>query len=361
MIDYTIKQAANEYFLTGAWISDRLNYLNPLASINSKNLSQTGTLKAGAGINAGSNTRFDFLFSEEMNIVSSNNYETQESRNTTSLTASAASTIYQRIDVSFLVRQILTDKNMLIPDFSGAVRYRLFDGRDFFLKGNISRNSKIPTMNDMFWMPGGNPDLKNEYAYMYELLFEMKHKIVQYLNLDFDLAVFNNRIEDMIQWLPGEYSYWSPSNVRKVNTKGIETSARLGFSSQNLSSSLSLGYSFTNAENVSQSGSELSEGKQLIYIPENQANAYLVMSFNGLYASWRSSFVGKRYTSADNSKYLNSYFLSDLTAGSIIRMGQISFDLSLTVNNIFNTEYQTLAYYPMPGRSFFLKLDFNFK
>ena len=33
-------------------------------------------------------------------------------------------------------------------------------------------------MNDMFWVPGGNPDLKNEYAFIYELTGEMNQKIL---------------------------------------------------------------------------------------------------------------------------------------------------------------------------------------
>jgi vitamin B12 transporter len=361
MLDYTLDKGANTFFFTAAFISNQLDYTNQIASIDSKNLSQTGVIKTGAGIKAGRRTNINFLLNEELDIVKSNNYETKETRYTTSLTASAASEINQRIDLSFLIRQIVTDKQALIPDFSGAVRYKLFEGRDFFLKGNISRNSKIPTMNDLFWMPGGNRDLKNEYAYMYELLFEMRHKFEPYFNIDWDVAVFSNRIKDMIQWLPGEYSYWSPSNIRNVNTQGVETSASLGYSSGNLRASLNLGYSFISAENASQSVYELSDGKQLIYIPENQASSLLVMKFHNFYSSLKSSYVGKRFTSADNSKYLHSYLLNDLTAGSFVTISQISFDLSLSVNNIFNTEYQSLAYYPMPGRSFFLKISFNFK
>jgi len=361
MIDYTFERGANNYNITAAWISDNLDYINPAASIDSKNLSQKGVIKAGAGISAGRTAKINLLFSDEMDLVRSNNYETQETRNTTSFSASAEGTIFTRIDLSALVRQIFTGSQMLVPDFSGAARYRLFNGRDLFIKGNFARNSKIPTMNDLFWMPGGNPDLKNEYAYMYELMFEMSHKFGPFFNLDWDLAFFSNRINDMIQWLPGNYSYWSPSNIKKVRTQGAETSAVLDYSSGNFSSSLNISYSYTKAENISQPVSESTAGQQLIYIPYHQANTLLVVRYSNFYSSWKSSFVGKRFISVDNSKFLHSYSLNDFTAGSIIRIGQVSFDLSLTVNNIFNEEYQSLAFYPMPGRSFFMKLNFNLK
>jgi hypothetical protein len=359
MLEFTGDRGTVNYFVKGAWVYDRLDYINQIASIDSKNISESGVIRAGAGLNAGKKTRLDFLLDEEMNIVRSNNYETKESRNTTTITASANSSFIRKLNLSFLLRQIITKNQLLIPDFSGALKYRIFEGKDYFLKANISRNSKIPTMNDLFWMPGGNPDLKNEYAYMYELFFEMAHKFESDVKVDYDFAIFSNRIKDMIQWLPGEYSYWSPSNIRMVNTGGIETSARVSFSSEKLSSSLRISYTYTNAENVSESGSDLLSGKQLIYIPENQANAFLFLKYGSIYSSWRTGFEGKRYTSVDNSKFLPSYLLSNLTAGSVLSVGEITLDLSLSINNIFNSEYQSVAYYPMPGRSFFLKLKFN--
>ena len=76
-----------------------------------------------------------------------------------------------------LIREIFDNNTFLIPDFSAGLQFRLVDEKEYFLKANISRNSKIPTMNDMFWVPGGNPDLKNEYAFIYELTYEMKQKI----------------------------------------------------------------------------------------------------------------------------------------------------------------------------------------
>ena len=82
-------------------------------------------------------------------------------------------------------------------------------------------------MNDMFWVPGGNPELKNEYAFIYELTGEMNHKISSPLAIKYDLSVFRNNIKDMIQWHPGEYSYWTADNIKSVNTSGLESSFSL--------------------------------------------------------------------------------------------------------------------------------------
>jgi outer membrane cobalamin receptor len=34
-------------------------------------------------------------------------------------------------------------------------------------------------------------------------------------------------------------------------------------------------------------------------------------------------------------------------------------DLRFNIENIFNVSYQTIAYYPQPGRSYFLILSFH--
>ena len=48
--------------------------------------------------------------------------------------------------------------------------------------------------------------------------------------MKFDLSVFRNNIKDMIQWHPGEYSYWTADNIKSVNTSGLESSFSLNYS-----------------------------------------------------------------------------------------------------------------------------------
>ena len=135
-------------------------------------------------------TNLKVTLNEELNYIKSNNYSENTTRNTVSLTASAERNTGERLGAILLVREILDTRNFLIPDFSAGLQYRIIDGRDYYLKANISRNSKIPSMNDMFWVPGGNPDLKNEYAFIYELTGEMNQKISSSLALKCDLIGF---------------------------------------------------------------------------------------------------------------------------------------------------------------------------
>ena len=149
-------------------------------------------------------------------------------------------------------------------------------------------------MNDMYWEPGGNPDLKNEYAWMYELSYNMNQKISDDLNLKYDLTVFHYDIRDMIQWHPGEYSYWTADNIQSVNTSGLETSASLDYLFNKIKGSLKAGYSLNRAFADKHSvETDAPQGKQLIYIPVNQFNATFRISSGIFYASWVSRFYRK--------------------------------------------------------------------
>lgn len=357
MLNHDLSRGKTDITLTGAILFDRLNYSNRLASINSRNLSETVILKGGLENRMWENTKLKVVINEELNIIKSNNYDQNTTRNTTTITASAEKNGDGRIGTFILLREIFHKNSLLLPDFSAGLQFRLVDKKEYFLKGNISRNSKIPTMNDLFWVPGGNPELKNEYAFIYELTYEMDQKISDPLNVKFDISIFRNSIKNMIQWHPGQYSYWTADNIQKVNSTGLESSVSLNYSINNMTSSLNAGYSFTKAiAGGSKFHNDISTGKQLLYIPENQVNASFRIGYKIFYSSWGANFTGKRYITVDNSKYLPDYMINNLSAGIKIPLKGNSVDLSCSIYNLFDTNYQSIAYYPLPGRSYFIKI-----
>lgn len=357
MLNYDVFKGKNDYFITGAWMLNRLNYTNRLASIDSRNLSETLILKAGMERRVEEFTKLKIIINEELSVIKSNNYEHNATRNTASLTASAERKISDRIGTMVLVREIIDNNIFLIPDFSAGIQFRIIDEKEYFLKSNISRNSKIPTLNDMFWVPGGNPKLKNEYAFMYELTYEMEQKISFPLTFKYDLSIFRNIIKDMIQWHPGEYSYWTADNIQNVNTMGLESSFSLDYTVNNLTSGFNAGYSFTKATTAgSNENNPVSSGKQLMYIPENKANVSLRTCYRNLYFSWLANVTGRRYITVDNSGYLPGYFLNNIIAGVKLNLKSNSIDFNFNIDNLLNVNYQTIAYYPLPGRSYSIKI-----
>jgi outer membrane cobalamin receptor len=347
----------SKFNLTGAWMMNRLNYINTLASIDSRNQSNSVTLNAGIDREIFGNNTLRIVLREELTQVNSNNYDARVNRNTMSLTLSADPWITDRFGTSILVREILDKDKLLIPDFSTGMQFRLLESKDDLLKANISRNSKIPTMNDIFWIPGGNPELKNEYAYIYEVSYEMSRKTSSHIDLSYNISIYLNTIRDMILWRPGAYTYWTADNIQNVNSMGVETTLSLKYKSNRLSSVLDASYTCTKAYDSGTSSS----GNQLLYIPEYMANTSLLVIYRNIYASWISDLTGKRYITADNLKYLPGYFINSISAGYKIKLKENILDMNICVDNLFNVYYQSIAHFPLPGRSYSVKLIIQLK
>lgn len=352
MASYEGNNDVLEYSFTGAWMSSTLDYSNRLASIDSRNKSDVFVLNASAGRKIFNKADLKFIINEELTIVNSNNYSAEVDRNTADASMSVSNLGNDRIEGSILVRQILHKNKLLIPDFAMGLHLKPFMGKTYYIKSNFSRSSRIPSMNDLYWYPGGNPDLNNEYALLSEAGIELKETLFPGTDLKFDLTLYNNYIKDMIQWRPGEFSYWSADNIQNVRTSGLETSVALTLKSGKTTSVLQTGYNLSRATDESdQSGS-----KQLIYVPEHMANASLRVSYGKFHFAWFTNFTGHRYTSADNTGYLPGNLLNGFSAGAIHspEWGRLGFDLD--VENLFNVAYQNIAYFPLPGRSFTIRI-----
>lgn len=359
MLNWDASRGKTDFSFTGAWMLTTLNYFNRLASIDSKNQSQTLTLKGSIERPVSEYLKLKIVLDEEAYLVKSNNYSDNKTRNTASL-STLIDIRKERFGSTILLREILDKNTLLIPDFSVGAQFRLVIEREYYLKASISRNSKIPSMNDIYWVPGGNPGLKNEYAIIYETSYEMNQRISDPLHLKYVLTVFRYNIKDMIQWHQGEFSYWTPDNIENVNSTGGETSLSLNFVKNKLNANMRAGYSFT--KSVS-GGSDIendnTKGKQLMYIPENQAKAFIRVGYKNVYSSWTANFTGKRYIYADNSKYLPGYFVNNVSTGIKFNMKETSINITFNIDNLFNINYQTIAYYPLPGRSFYVKILFQ--
>ena len=362
MLTYVSKKGLTDIHFTAAFISDKLDYTNELASVDSRNLSKRIILKSDLQRRVNKMLKLEFTLNDELNLINTNNYAGNKSRNLASADAIAETDLTQWLAARVLVRQMIQDSRFLAPDFSVSTEIKPFREKYYFIKASFSKNSKIPSLNDMYWSPGGNPDLKSETGYTSEITLDMTSYLSGSLKIKNDLTFFRNHISDMIQWRPGESYYWEAGNIGNIVTSGLESGLDVNYTVQRFNARLNAGYAFTKAaiEGANTDNQEFS-GNQLVYIPENQINALLRLSWQHFYSVFTASYTGKRFLTADNSQYLPQYSISDLTLGTKLNAGNVSCDLGFIVENLFNASYQNIAYYPMPGRSFLVSIVFQFK
>lgn len=358
VIDYDHSRINSNLSITAGWLKTRLDYFNSSANIDSRNLADTWVIKADFNtIIDGFNIRT--AFNESFDVIHSNNYSGKAQRNSADMLLSVQTMEMKRLRASVLAREILLGNKLLIPDYSAGLQFRIIESREYYLKANASRTSRIPTLNDMYWNPGGNRNLRNEYAFIYEAGFGLNEKLSDGLNIDYDLTVYRNNINDMIKWHPGEYSYWTADNISRVISQGLETSLSLKLTMNQTSAFLNGAYSYTMSETAAAEGSSEDAGKQLIYVPVNQASGSLRVKRGIVYSEWRTGFTGIRFVSSDNSEYLPSHTINYVSAGIRKESGWGAAEFCLSIDNLFNVDYQNIAWYPMPGRTWLFKMMFQ--
>jgi len=214
-----------------------------------------------------------------------------------------------------------------------------------------STNYKIPTLNDRFWEPGGNPDLKSESGNSLESGISWIHTKGN-MTMTSEVSLYFMDVNDWILWLP-RGSIWSPLNIRNVNAFGIEIdhNGQIPFSAFQFKWLISYAYT----RSINQTGTDRfdrSKGKQLPYVPIHNAALQLGFSKNGWTLGTDAQFSGERYITTDNESSLNPYWLIDMDITKVIKWHKHVLQGGFEIRNLFNTSYFTIPLRPNPGINF---------
>ncbi|TGD56689.1 TonB-dependent receptor [Flavobacterium humi] len=217
------------------------------------------------------------------------------------------------------------------------------------LQWNISRNYRIPTFNDLYWVGSGNPDLKPESAYQAEISHQFSYK-----NIQMTATGFGMKIKDMIRWLPTNSGNWSPVNTDKVSVYGAEALLQWQRKINNHSFRCNGTYSYT------VSLDEKSH-KQLFYVPYHKMTGAASYSYKRLSAYYQLLFTGEVFTTSDNNpKYnIGDYNISNIGADYNFSKKNIWL-LGFKVLNLWNEKYECLDQRTMPGRNITVYLHLNY-
>ncbi|NVM00812.1 MAG: TonB-dependent receptor [Candidatus Helarchaeota archaeon] len=223
------------------------------------------------------------------------------------------------------IEKIYNRKSELIPKF--GIVYHLNDGNS--LKVNVSKGFRAPTMRELYLFPPSNTELDPEKLWNYEI----SHNFKAVERIKIESSVFYMKGSNLIR-VAGKFPDVAFRNTGEFIHKGAE----LNISAEPTENvSLSAGYCWLNPENETQ------------YNPGNKIN----ISFKYFKEDFRfelfSQSLWDRYGSDFAQNRLDQFVILD---------SMISYNLNeyMTligkINNITNEDYQIIAGYPMPGRSF---------
>ena len=265
----------------------------------------------------------------------------------------------ERIGMSVVLREELYGENWtpLIPAFfiDGIISKQ----GNIMLKASTSRNFRFPTLNDLYFLPGGNPDLKRESGWTYDIGLSFATGKEDVYSLSGSVNWFDSHVKDWILWLPTTKGFFSPRNVKDVHAYGIEWkgnfNTRLG-QDWRLALNGTLSWTPSINEGEPMTDADQSVGKQLPYVPEWSSNisGHLYWKRWSLLYKW--CYYSKRHTMSSNDISLTGklpeYYMSNLTIERGVSMKWADLSLKGAVNNLFNEEYLSVLSRPMPRINF---------
>ena len=223
------------------------------------------------------------------------------------------------------------------------VGYRLNDNLKAY--GNMGYTYRIPTYTDLYYTDpstNGDPNLKPEEAFAQEIG-------IKYFTPTFTatVALFNRDASKLIDFVKeNETDKWQATNIRDLNTKGLEFNSAYSFKIGDFNQQLAFGYTFLEDEvkslNVNFSRYAINSLKQQV------TGRFSTQLFKNI----RQNMVYK-YAERTNGESYNVW-----DASLILSLKQ--FEITATANNIFNAEYTETNLVPMPKSNVLFGLRYNF-
>ncbi len=316
---------------------------------------------------------YEYDFTENISIrvgtnwnyirAESDNYETRLTENRNDFYASLRYQPYPFWTTTFNARQAFVTgfSAPFAPSWGNDIALFNLDNHELSLKTLVARSYRVPTLNNRYWTPGGNPDLLPEDGLSVEGGAEYQFN-TENLTANLEATYYQMWVDDWIIWLPlGNGGIWSPENIRKVNAKGFEFNGKATQKFGKLNLTLGGNYAYTrsiNKEGLNEF--DRSVGKQLPYVPFHRATVYVQVKYKQWNWHLNTNYTGYRYTSTDNENFLEGFTLVNTGLERKINISKSLVSLAFQVDNLFDVAYQNLPLRAMPGRSYNFSIRYHF-
>ena len=331
--------------------NEKMNYIDSISSVFSEIKVNTYQASYKMNFQFFDKLNFDFITLESFSEVNSNGFDKIKQRNDLAFYLKVNQTV-KKITYDIFVRQEIIDE-LISPLITGfSLNYRLLKKNKLDFKVNFANNYRSPTLNDLYWNPGGNPDLLPEHGWNGEIGLDSQLK-------RFKLSIhgFYGEINNWIQWLPSDKSYWTPINLKAVINKGIETSIFYKTKVFKFPFSVNLIYAFTNSKNKKTANkNDNTIGKTLIYVPNHKITGNFILKYKSFLLNYNQIYTSKVFIDATNTIYLPHFFPANVSISKQVNLKELKINFQFQINNLYNEPYQIVANRPVPGINYEFKI-----
>jgi vitamin B12 transporter len=227
---------------------------------------------------------------------------------------------------------------------------------------NLSSNYRIPTFNDLYWKgtgATGNPDLITEESVSGEVGFGYQKGVLSFRNV-----IFTNYVDDWIQWTPDANQVWTPQNIKKVWSRGLESQVKVEKKTGDVFYGATAQYSYTKSTNESiyTNGNVNETGKQLLLTPVHEGSLSVNAEWKGFGLRVVNSYTGEQFNDSDNTdqNIVDDYLITNIWLTKTLNRRNVTATFIAEINNSFDVMYVARPGYPLPGRNYKAGIQFTF-
>ena len=227
---------------------------------------------------------------------------------------------------------------------TGSAGWGLTFGDGFRLNASYGTGFKAPTFNDLYYPGSESPDLKPEQSESLNIgVSQFKD------NWNWTFNVFETRIDDLIVfvYLPPDYNGVG-LNVDKARIRGAEFTFGVQVAGFDISTQLS------HIDPRNQSAGY--EDNLLARRSRNTARIDVDRTFGDFRVGLTGNGASHRYDNLSNTARLAGYGTLDLRLEYAFHP---DWTLQARATNVFDRQYETIAWYNQPGREYGLSLSYR--
>lgn len=336
-IQYAHRQPKHWMNFKGYFGHQDQEYKNPLIRLHARHRFQNGQFRMDNQWQWADAILLKYGVAENYFTSRSDNYTSRKEQNRFSLYGQLQYTL-QNIPLSF---SLFTKPEWVTGQQTGwtykvKIKYKNASLGQLALYGG--ENIVWPTLNDLYWNPGGNPDLVPEQNWMAGISWDK----IWVSDFHSGLTVFHRYAKNWIQWIPVSQGLWKPENAKRGQSFGVKSHIARNI---NKKVSTKVQYQYIRTFLPGDSPRNL----QTVYTPRHMGVVQLNYEINkNWFIHTSGTYTSTRYVTRDHSFSLAPYMLwnGDLTYES----NNKRWLLAIQLHNILNKDYNGIQNRPMPGR-----------
>lgn len=250
----------------------------------------------------------------------------------------------ERLNIAINARgEQINTQSFLLPGASASFTITHWLG----VRANVQRTYRAPTLNELYYFPGGNTALKPEQGWNEDAGYTVKVKAGSFTFFHY-LSVYNRNIHNWIIWLGG--AIWTPHNIAEVHSRGIETENNITYTTGEWKFHIGINTAYSLATTTtSYIPNDGSEGKQIPYAPRYNGLANIGFGYKKLSVNYNHTYTGYRFITTDESEYTRPYQTGNVQLMYNTSIHKHNVQLTGQCNNIWNQQYEVVSGRPMPG------------